>query len=108
VKDAEVVCSQVVRGVRWTFDPHHLISHLLEREQRNLNGRTTRFEKGDFRSLVNLRRRLRKLRVRYQLFVVQPGISKSQFEPAFATMFGAANAFVEQMTGTPLEIIASN
>lgn len=108
VKDTYEVCAQAARSVRWTTDPQRLVMHLLERDQsKYLNGRTTRFEKGDPRSMAGLKRRLRKLRHRYQIIVVQPGISKGMVDAQMATIFGSANAIVTEITGSPLRIIAS-
>lgn len=108
VKDVYEVCAQAARSVRWTVDPQRLLVHLLERDGPNyLNGRSTRFEKGTPRTLANLKRRLRKLRARYEIVVVQPGVSKVLVDPEMATSFGSANAFITEITGSPLRVIAS-
>lgn len=108
VNDLYEVCGQAVRSVRWTTDPNHLLGHLLDREKPDLlNGRGTRFEKGDVRCLVNLKKRLRKVRFHYEFFVVQPGIAKSTITPALSAVLGAANAFVLDTTGSHLTLLAS-
>ena len=108
VKDLYEVCGQAVRSVRWTTDPRHLMDHLQYREKpAMLNGRPSRFEKGDLHALVNLKRRMRRLRVRYEIAIVQPGISKALCDPETTTILGAANAFILDITGTPLSVIAS-
>jgi len=108
VKDVYEVCAQAARSVRWTADPQRLLIHLLERNSPTyLNGRPTRFEKGDPRGLVNLKRRHRRLRTRYEIVVVQPGVSKASLDPEMATSLGSANAFITEITGSPLRVIAS-
>lgn len=108
VKDLYEVCGQAVRSVRWTIDPQHLMDHLQYREKpRMLNGRPSRFEKGDLRALVNLKKRMRRLRVRYEIAIVQPGISKLRCDPETTTILGAANAFILDITGTLMSVIAS-
>ena len=108
VKDLYEVCGQAVRSVRWTTDPVYLLNHLLHRESPSmLNGRASRFEKGDLRSLVGLKRRLRKVRVRYEIAIVQPGLSISSLDSATSTILGAANAFILDITGSPLYVVAS-
>jgi len=72
-----------------------------------LNGRPTRFEKGDVTALVNLKRRLRKLRANYEICVVRPGISKAPCDPEISTMLGAAENLVHELTGNLLKVIAS-
>ena len=105
VKDIYEVCAQAVRSVRWTLDPKQLINHLQQREK-FLNGRPTRFEKGNLRSLVGIKRRLRKRRARFEIVVVQPGISKSQVDPEFASILGAASAYIFEITGQSLGVIS--
>lgn len=108
VKDVYEVCAQAARSVRWTADPQRLLVHLLERNSPTyLNGRASRFEKGDPRGLANLKRRHRRLRTRYEIVVVQPGVSKALLDPEMATSFGSANAFITEITGSPLRVIAS-
>lgn len=108
VKDLYEVCGQAVRSVRWIVDPQHLVDHLLSRERPPLlNGRLSRFEKGDLRSLARLKRRLRKMRIRYEVVIVQPGLSKAGLDAGQATILGSASAFLQEITGSPLNVIAS-
>lgn len=108
VKDVYEVCAQAARSVRWAIDPQRLLTHLLERDGHSyLNGRPTRFEKGNSRTLANLKKRLRKLRTRYEVVVVQPGVSKALVDPEMATSFGSASAFITEITGSPMRVIAS-
>jgi superfamily II DNA or RNA helicase len=105
--DLYVVCGQAVRSVRWVHDHDHLIRHMQRRELKNLNGRPTRFEKGNLKGLLNLKRRLKRMRVRYEIVVVQPGLSKTSLTPELSAILGAASVFVSEITGSALEVIAS-
>lgn len=107
-KDLYEVCGQAVRSTRWLQDPEHLIDHLQMRAgATGLNGRTTRFAKGDSRDLIQLKKNVRQARVRFEVFVVQPGLSKNKMEPQTGTILASASNFLLEMTGVPLRAIAS-
>lgn len=107
VKDLYEVCGQAVRSSRLVHNVEALLRHLERREKHNLGGRPTRFEKGDRKTLVSLRRRIRKLRTRFEFIVVQPGLSKAALQPDLASVLGAADLYLRDTTGSPLRIIAS-
>lgn len=107
VKDLYEVCGQVVRSSRLVHNAEALLRQLERREKHNLGGRLTRFEKGDRKTLVSLRRRIRKMRTRFEFFVVQPGLSKAALQPDLASVLGAADAYLRDTTGSPLRIVAS-
>lgn len=107
--DLAVVGAQAVRSVRWTRDADRLIRHLLHREgEPRLNGRPSRFEKGTLRGLLRLNRKLVRMRARYEIVIVQPGLSKGRIDPALASILGAANGFILEITGRALRVIASD
>lgn len=108
VKDLEVVCNQAVRSVRWANDPEFLLAHMRSRESDgSRRGRLTRFERGDLKLLSSVRRTLRKRLRRFEIVIVQPGLSRVACEPELATMLGAASAFIFQVTNQPLRVWGS-
>lgn len=108
-KDLYEVCGQAVRSTRWHSNPAGLVDHLHRRSlPAGRNGRTSRFAKGDERSLVQLKRKVRQLRCRYEVLVVQPGIAKAKLEPETSSVLGAASHFLLEMTGAPLRAIVSS
>lgn len=107
-KDLYEVCGQAVRSSRLVHNPEALLRQLERREKTNRGGRPTRFEKGDRKALVSLRRRLRKLRTRFEFFIVQPGLSKAVISPDLASVLGAADTYLRETAGAPLQVIASS
>lgn len=90
-------------------NPAGLVDHLHRRSlPAGRNGRTSRFAKGDERSLVQLKRRVRQLRCRYEVLVVQPGISKAKLETETSSILGAANHFFLELTGAPLHVMVGS
>lgn len=106
-KDLYEVCGQAVRSSRLVHNPDALFRQLERREKTNRGGRPTRFEKGDRKTLVSLRRRLRKLRTRFEIYIVQPGLSKAAIQADLASVLGAADTYLRETTGAPLQVIAS-
>ena len=107
-KDLYEVCGQAVRSTRWHHNPTGLIEHFQRRALAGgRNGRPSRFAKGDDRALVQLKRKVKQLRTRYEVVVVQPGISKAKLEPETSSILGAANHFLLDMTGAPLAVVTS-
>jgi len=107
VKDPAEVCMQAARSIRWLTNPAGLVKRLIERDSNYLKGRPTRIEKGSKKILASLKRRVKRLHVKAEIFIVQPGISKSQFNSQTSTMLGAAHNLIQDMTGTGLTVIAS-
>jgi hypothetical protein len=108
VKDLYEVCGQAVRSARFANNALGLLRHLERRETPGLlHGRPTRFEKGDLRGLRSLRRQLQRRRSRFEIGVVQPGLSRARLDPDLASILGAADTYVREFTGTPLFVYGS-
>jgi hypothetical protein len=108
VGDLYEVCGQAVRSVRWSRNPSLLLRHIQTRELNTArNGRPTRFEKGSVRALVQLRKRLPRMRVRFEFVVVQPGLLGTQLGPELSSILGAASNYILEVTGKPLAVISS-
>lgn len=108
VKDLYEVCGQAVRSARLVERPVTLLRHLEKRESlQQRGGRPTRFEKGSLKELRALRRRLSHRRSRFEIAVVQPGISVGQLTPELSSILGAADSYVREFTGRPLAVYGS-
>lgn len=108
VKDLYEVCGQAVRSARLASNPQALIKHLERRETPALlHGRLSRFEKGDLKSLRALRRQLQRRRSRFEISIVQPGLSRAALDSDLASILGAADTYVREFTGGPLIVYGS-
>ena len=101
------VCGQAQKSVSQTNSFSSLVSHLTHRETKALNGRNTRLERGSLAGLTDLRRRARRKHTRYNIAVVQPGISRDRIEPHHTAMLGSTSLFLQQIITTPLLVWAS-
>lgn len=107
--DLYEVCGQAIRSSRLISNPEALLLHLERRETGTLlNGRPTRFEKGEVNALRKLRRRIGRFRSRFEIAIVQPGLRRAALTPEAASVLAAAGSFVREFTGTPLVVYASD
>jgi superfamily II DNA or RNA helicase len=102
--DLYVVTGQAVKGIHWTHNFDNIVRTMIKREKESLNGRDTRFHKGDIKLLDELRRKSIRRRVLYNVGIVQPGLSKSKFTPEHSAVFGAASLFIRQYLATELKV----
>jgi superfamily II DNA or RNA helicase len=108
VGDLYEVCGQAVRSSRIVSFPEALLTHLEKREGEALRGgRPTRFEKGRLADLRKLRRRIGRYHCRFEVAVVQPGLSRADLTAPAATILAAADTFIREFTGSPLLVYAS-
>jgi len=106
--DLYEVCGQAIRSSRLVSNPEALLQHLERRDSAPLlNGRPTRFEKGDASALRKLRRRIDRFRSRFEIAIVQPGLSRAALTPEAATVLAAADSYVRELIDTPLVVYAS-
>jgi superfamily II DNA or RNA helicase len=81
IEDMYEVCGQAQKSIRWMYSHEkqvELFSHMLRREPKKGKLRkATRFEKGDEDQLVTIREMARIRPLRLRIFIVQPGLSKS-------------------------------
>jgi superfamily II DNA or RNA helicase len=81
IEDMYEVCGQAQKSIRWMYSHEkqvELFSHLLRREPKKGKLRmASRFEKGDEDQLITIREMSRSLPLRLRIFIVQPGLSKS-------------------------------
>ncbi|MCE0521653.1 MAG: DEAD/DEAH box helicase family protein [Methylacidiphilales bacterium] len=105
--DLYVVCGQAEKGVNWTLEFSRLAEHIIHREKKTLGGRPTRFERGGLRELQRIERACRKSLPTYSMTIVQPGLSKAEFDPGHSAILGATSLFLRQRLSTPLTVWAS-
>lgn len=102
--DLYVVCGQAEKSVMWALDFNRLVEHIIHRQKKNLNGRPTRFERGNLKDLSRIQRASRKALPEYLMTVVQPGVSKAGFKPEHSAILGATSLFLRQRLNTALRV----
>lgn len=108
INDFYEVCGQAQKCVRWREDPRKLLKHMLHRETlRAKAGKATRFEKGTIGEAKQLQNLARELAFEYEVYIVQPALSKAQITPAHADVLAATEGYLLETYSMPLRVIAS-
>jgi superfamily II DNA or RNA helicase len=108
VKDLYEVCGQAQKSVYWKGVPANLIDHLLLREAtRKSRGGVSRFERGQAKTLRKIEQQLRKLKIDLEIYVVQPGLSRSGAEAAQLELLAVTELYLKETFGAPFGVIAS-
>jgi hypothetical protein len=106
VGDLYEVCGQAIRSSKVVNYPAALLLRLEHRES-ILGGRPTRLERGTIGQLRKLRRQSDRYRWRFEIAIVQPGLSRNALTPEAATILAAADTYVLEITGSRLKVYAS-
>lgn len=112
VSDLYEVCGQAQKSTRWMekiySKPKELFSHLLRREAKRIReGQTSRIEKGSIEILETLETQSSDCPVSLKIFIVQPGVAKTQITTSQLDILGATESYLQQTYGLEFEVIAS-
>jgi superfamily II DNA or RNA helicase len=101
VGDAYEVCGQVVKSLIWVKKPEELATRLAERSVGS-----SFFIRGDLSALQRLLGD-RSRAVRFEVGLVQPGISSSEVQPRILEILAAADDYVRRAVGQPIFVLCS-
>ncbi len=107
IDDIVVVSSQAVRSAKWKWKFRDLCRHIIEREKRCSNKRSTRFLKGKGSDINKFVKISRFREIKPQILIVQPGLSAEKHTTAQIAVLAAAQSYLKQTVGVDLEIICS-
>jgi hypothetical protein len=99
------VCGQVVKSLIWIHDNESL-RQKIEKRVRNHQG--SEFLKGDKELLKEFVLRARTLQTRYEIVIVQPGVSQSSLPEKMGHLLAAANDYIIRGQCCPLKVWASD
>ena len=108
VGDLYEVCGQAQRSVQWRAHIDHLLSHLIRRDVdyvKRVN--QSRFEIGNRKTVLKIRKQAPYLKVRCEVFIVQPGLSKEQVSDKQLELLGATESFLVDQYQIRLRVISS-
>lgn len=114
IKDMYEVCGQAQKSLRWMRDHDkqiELFTHMLRREPRKkkksgLEG--TRFERGTFDELLAIREMARIYPMRLKIFIVQPGLSKTNATQDQLELLSVTENHLMETFKLPFEVIANS
>ena len=110
IKNLYEVCGQAQKSIHWKFKSgDDFFNHLLRRQIKTKNGiECSRIEKGSIEELEKLSLiAKRKMPMRFEIFIVQPSISKTNTTPEILTLLGVTENFTKDIAQIELKIICS-
>jgi len=108
VEDLHEVCGQAQRSARWRHDVDQLLRRSLRRDaNRVVSGRRTGFEKGTKEALAGLQNRSRLLKPKLTIFIVQPGLAKSQISNNQRELLATTETYLKDISHSGFRVIAS-
>src|SRR5690554_2516709 len=108
VDDVYQVAGQATKSIKWFSKPEALIERLITREKTRLkNGATSRIDKGTFDDLKKFRKIARYSKVKKGVAIVQPAISQAKISNEQLQILGAAETYIDDVSGVKLKVIIS-
>lgn len=110
IKNLYEVCGQAQKSVNWKHkEGKEFINHLLRRKTKIWNNQVSdRILKGSIEDLENLLSIAKqRIPIEFQIFIVQPSISKENVSDDILTLLGVTENYIKEIGGIDLEIIAS-
>ncbi|MBT2733137.1 DEAD/DEAH box helicase family protein [Carnobacterium sp. ISL-102] len=104
VSDLYEVCGQAEKSIMWNDNTLELVIRMIEREkQQNKKYNTTRFDKGDLKTLHMLKKMIQAgFQTKFMISVVQPGVSIKSITPAMKQILFASDSFLTDTYGIKL------
>ena len=108
IKELYEVCGQAQKSIRWLDKPRDLFTHLLRRDPRNAGGgQFTRYQRGAKNDLLRIREKADTQRVLLRVFVVQPGVSKSQITSEQLELLAVTENYLMETFAVPFGVVTS-
>jgi len=108
IKDLYEVCGQAQKSIRWKHGGiSRLVDHLRKRHNHWREEGDSRFLKGTLADLINIQRRSRTASVKFQVFIIQPGLKKSKISAEMLRVLGSTVLYLEKTSQGELTVIGS-
>lgn len=101
------VCGQAVKAIRKIENQQAFFQQLKHRETRKGKSGKTRIVKGDSSTLNKLQSQARILKVEFETYIVQPGLSKDKITNDIRILLGSSELFLRQTHNIPLFVWCS-
>lgn len=104
------VCGQAQKSSNWKHkEPEEMLNHLLRREKKkSKDGECSRIYKGTKAKLTELLKLAKKkLPMKFNIYIVQPGVSKTTASNEILTLLGVTESFLKDRTGIELKVISN-
>jgi hypothetical protein len=104
------VCGQAQKSIHWKHkDGREFVNHLLRRVEKTKGGHIcSRLEKGTTAELAKLLSIIKnEIPVEYEIYIVQPALSKANASVPILTLLGVTETFIKEYANINLKVIGS-
>lgn len=110
IKNFYEVCGQAQKSLRWKYkDEAEFIHHLIKREVKKQDKNQTRIKKGSIEELESLLAQIKRTKpVNYQIYIVQPALSKQNVSDDILHQLGVTANHIKKEGNINLKVIGSN
>lgn len=110
VEDLYELLGQCQKSIRWKHEKRKVLyDHLIKRENSYFRQHgVSRFEKGDSRALAQILIRSGTKPLTFNVFAVQPGVSKSKISNSQMEILAATEAYLMDIGAAKFQLIASD
>jgi superfamily II DNA or RNA helicase len=101
------VCGQAVKAIRKIENQQAFFQRLKHRENGKGKRGKTRIVKGDYTLLNSFQSQAKMLRVEFEAYIVQPGLSKAKITDDIRILLGSSELLLKQTHDIPLHVWCS-
>lgn len=108
LKDLYEVCGQAQRCIRWKhLNFNYLYQHIKRRQDQWRNRGYSRFLKGEIEELASIKNRSRTTPIKFQVIIVQPGLSLGDVSAEGLKLLGGASLYIKKTTMADVVVVGS-
>jgi superfamily II DNA or RNA helicase len=108
IRDLYEVCGQAQKSIRWKHAGiSRLVEHLRKRESLWKEFEYSRFLKGTIRNLINIKRLSRTFQVKFLIYIIQPGLKKSNASAEMLRVLGSTALYLKNTSQGDLSVVGS-
>ena len=108
VNDLYEVCGQAEKSVEWKQDMRKVIDRMIKRENKRIDeGKTSRFEVGDFSILGEIKNKVKMYRSDLKIYIVQPGVERESITSDMNQILVASQTYLQETYSIEMELICS-
>jgi hypothetical protein len=105
VADLYELCGQAQRSVHWKADRFQLIDHLIRRENLRQKRGSTRFERGSYQILRDIKKQMKYLDIEMDVTLVHPGVSKGGLSDGQLDLLATTQLYLSETYEVPMYLI---
>lgn len=108
IDDMYQLCGQAQKSVRWKHRGlASLVKHMKSREMKWQGNGHTRFAKGTLLELRAIEKAARRVKLRFEISIVQPGLAKSRVSDGILELLGTTELLLKKMAVANFTVLSS-